>query len=282
MSLDEREFYGPLPDQAEQMMRAYMYRWRKQHDNWEVLYCEERFVVQDEDGNNFSFKPDIIVREKDTGLIVCWDHKSTTNIPDADWRLEDLQSTLYMWALPKVGIEVDLFGFNYMNTNPYKLPKTNQDGRLSTRKVTFEFYSLAEYLTEFYGGKSKIPKYWKIELREAQKNSTHWFKRSRIVKDPALINRQIEELDWTTMEMLSFIEFISENPDIDPWVRSLDRSCEWSCDFHDLCQADLLGADTTFMIKSQFRKSRYQEELMNIGGQSKKANPRSTKTPPRK
>ncbi len=281
LTIDEREYYGDLPTEAEMLMLAYEYHWREEHENWEVLFCEERFTVEATDGSTFSFKPDLIVRERDTDLIVCWDHKSAGSLPSADWRIEDLQSTLYPWGLDKMGISIDLFGFNYLKTSGLKVPSVNKDGRLSTRKVTYEFYTLATFLKEFYGGTNKIPKYWRMQLQQAKRNSAEFFKRSRIVKDPHLINRQIEELDWTTQEMESFIEFARENPDSDPWVRSLDRSCDWACDFHDLCQADLLGADTAFMKKSQYRKSKYTEELIEIG-KPKKAATRKKPTKARK
>jgi CRISPR/Cas system-associated exonuclease Cas4 (RecB family) len=282
LGVDEREFYGDLPGAAADLMKAYNYHYREEHENWEILHCEERFVVEDDDGNKFSFKPDLIIQELDTGLIACVDHKSGKSLPDADWRIEDLQSTLYPWALEQVGISIDIFIFNYLKTTGLKVPSVNKNGQLSTRKVTFEYFTLANYLIDFYGSKSDIPKYWRIRLGQAKKDTSQFLKRSRIVKDPILVNRQIEELDWTSMEMLSFIEFVQDNPDSDPWVRSLDRSCNFACDFHDLCQADLLGADTSFMKKSQYRPSKYTEELIQVGNKPKAINPRKKSPKTRK
>lgn len=264
LTIDEREYYGDLPAQAQSLMAAYEHYWRKEHDNWEVLHVEERFAVEAGDGSTLSFKPDLIVREKESGLIGVWDHKSTKSLPDAEWRIQDLQSVIYPWGLGLAGIEVDYFGWNYLRTKTPTLPKENKDGRLSRRKIESEYYTLANFLLAHYGDKRKIPQYWRLELQSLKKRS-NYFKRTRMVKDPVLVNRMISELDWTTQEIQGWIEFAKEFPDDDPWVRTVDRSCSWGCDFFDLCQTELLGQSGDFLRKRKYQPSKYIEELVILG-----------------
>ncbi len=263
--LDEREFYGDLPEKAERLMASYEYYWREEEDKWEILYAEERFAVDLPDGSVFSFKPDLIVKEKDTGLVGVWDHKSAKSLPDAEWRIQDLQSVVYPWGLSLAGIEVDYFGWNYIRTKEPSLPKTNQDGRLSHRKLDSEYHALARFLLDHYGKKSQIPSYWRLELRSL-KGRSNFFKRTRMVKDQALVERQINELDWTHQEIQAWVDFMADNPNDDPWVRTAEMSCSWGCDFFDLCQVELIGGDGRFLRKTKYEPSDYVEELVILDG----------------
>lgn len=264
LTIDEREFYGDLPTKAKKLMAAYEYHWRHEEDNWEILHVEQRFAVEAADGSTLSFKPDLIVREKDSGLIGVWDHKSTTSLPSAEWRIQDLQSVIYPWGLELAGIKVDYFGWNYLRTKEPTIPHTNQDGALSKRKLDTEYHTLATFLIRHFGDKTRIPQYWRVILKSL-KGQSNYFKRTRMVKDTVLINRMIAELDWTTQEIQAWVEFMDNNPADDPWVRTVDRDCEWHCDFFDLCQVELLGGDGKFLRKSKYRPSTYSEELVILG-----------------
>ena len=257
--LEEREFYGDLPAEVKRMMEAYLYRYREEEEDWEILYVEETFVIEHGDGHEFSFKPDLIVRDKALNQTIVWDHKTTKSIPSAEYRMTDLQSGLYPWGLKIVGIDVDSFGYNYIRTKAPTIPKINQNGEISKRRIDTDFHTLASFLKEYYADEwPKIPDHWKVQLRVLKENSTY-FKRTRLKKPKAVQDRLVRELDMTTEEMQAYYEMAAENPGDDIWTRTMIYSCDWDCDFYELCLIELMGGDGKFIRKTKYQPSKYIE-----------------------
>lgn len=262
--LEEREFYGDLPELAERMMHSYMWRYGKKEKDWEVLYVEETFTVHFQEGDEFSFKPDLIVRDHSTPAKDIWvvDHKTVRSIPSGEWRLEDLQSTLYPWAL-REGMDLPIKGFlfNYIRRKAPSIPHINKDGSISKRRLDTDYPTMARFLLDYYEVDSvnKLPKEYKIRLANL-KLTDNYFKRTKIIKDDYLINRQIEEFTYTAQELETWLEIHKEGEVKDPWVRTMIPSCEWDCDFYDLCHIEILGQDSKFMRRSKYQESQYQKE----------------------
>lgn len=265
--LEEREHYGDLPELAERMMLAYLWRYRKIEDEWEILYNEERFDVEFDDAEGgadvFSFKPDLVVRDHSTPQKDIWvvDHKTTRSLPSAEWRMEDLQSTLYPWAL-RTGFDMPIKGFifNYIRRKAPSIPSINKDGSISKRRIDTDYPTMARFLLGYYevDKVNQLPTEWKKRLAN-MKLEDKFFKRTKIIKDDALINRQIEEFSYTAQEIEIWTEMDQEQ-EIDPWTRTLLPSCEYDCDFQPLCLLELMGQDSKFMRRSKYQESSYQKE----------------------
>lgn len=266
LTIEERNYYGDLPELAERMMISYLWRYKEQEEEWEVLFNEERFEIHwSEDMDVFSFKPDLIVRDHSTPEKDVWvvDHKTVRSLPSAEWRMEDLQSTLYPWALRegRTDLPVKGFIFNYIRRKAPTVPSINQDGSISKRRIDTDFPTMARFLLEYYEEESvnDLPGKWKKRLANL-KVEDNFFKRTKIVKDQALIDRQIEEFSYTAQEIEVWHEMADEQPEMDPWTRTLIPSCEWDCEYQPLCLLELMGQDTKFMRRSKYRKSKYQKE----------------------
>jgi hypothetical protein len=256
--LEEREYYGDLPGEVERMMESYLYHYRDEDSEWEVLYVEETFIVEHPNGHEFSFKPDLIVKDHALDQVVVWDHKTTKSIPSAEYRMSDLQSGFYPWGLRLAGVNVDTFGYNYIKTKPPTVPSINKDGSISKRRIDTDYYTLASFLMDYYADVwPDIPSSWKTRL-QTLKNSNEYFKRSKIVKPQAVESRMVEELDYTTQEMVAWYEFM-EDQEGDPWIRNLIKSCEWDCDFQELCLIELMGGDGKFIRRTKYQPSKYME-----------------------
>lgn len=260
--LEEREHYGDLPEKVERMMESYVWHYRHEEEDWEILHVEETFKVEFAEGDVFTFKPDLIIRDHSTAEKAIWvvDHKTTRSMPSGEWRLEDLQSTLYPWAL-REGMDLPIKGFvfNYIRKKSPTIPKINKDGSISRAKIDTDYPTLAKFLLEYFEVESvnALPKEWKTRLRTLQ-GSKSYFKRSRITKDDLLIDRQIEEFSYTAQEIEGWHE-MHEEGDIDPWVRTMIPSCDWDCDFYDLCLIELLGQDSKFMRRTKYQDSQYMK-----------------------
>lgn len=261
--LEEREHYGDLPGMAERMMEAYLWHYRKEESEWEVLYVEETFTVDFQEGDQFTFKPDLIVRDhasKDKDIWVV-DHKTVRSMPSGEWRLEDLQSTLYPWAL-REGMDLPIKGFifNYIRRKSPTIPSINKDGSISKRRIDTDYPTMAKFLLDYYEVDTvrNLPPDWKDRLK-VLRSQNNYFRRSRIIKDQALIDRQIAEFSYTAQEIEIWHDMHVEQ-DLDPWVRTMIPSCEWDCDFYDLCMIELLGQDSKFMRRTKYKPSEYAKE----------------------
>ena len=91
------------------------------------------------------------------------------------------------------------------------------------------------------------------------KHSNAYFKRTKLVKPKAVETRLIEELDYTTQEMQAWYEFMEDDPNADPWVRNMTNSCDWDCDFYELCLIELMGGDGKFIRRTKYQPSKYME-----------------------
>lgn len=262
--LEEREHYGDLPGMVLRIMESYLWNYRKIEEDWEILYCEQRFdITWGPDNDEFSFKPDLVIRDHSTPQKDVWvvDHKTVKTMPSSEWRMEDLQSTLYPWAL-RTGMDLPVKGFifNYIRRKVPSIPKINKDGSISRARLDTDYPTMAKFLLEYFEVKSvnDLPTEWKRRLAVLKTQRT-FFRRSKLVKDEHLINRQIEEFSYTAQEIEIWHD-MDEEQEIDPWVRTLIPSCEWDCEFQPLCLQELLGQDTKFMRRSRYQLSDYQKE----------------------
>lgn len=264
---EERDIYGDMPEQVYRMMESYLWHYRKEEEDWEVLHVEQSFEVVFDSEYRFTFKPDLIIRDHSTKEKAVWvvDHKTAKSVPSGEWRLEDLQSTLYPWALREgTDLEIKGFIFNYIRKKSPSIPKINKNGAISRARLDTDYPTMAKFLMEYYEVDSvnKLPAEWKTRLKVLRAEHKY-FKRSRIDKSPELVNRQVEELSYTVQELEIWHE-IHEKDDIDPWVRTAIPSCAWDCDFHDLCVIELLGQDSKFMRRTKYQPSSYTKER-NLG-----------------
>lgn len=259
--LEEREMYGDLPTLVRRMAESYFWTYRNEDKDWETLYVEETFRVEfGEEKDVFTFKPDLIIRDHSTKEKAIWvvDHKTVKSIPSGEWRLEDLQSTLYPWAL-REGLDLDIKGFifNYTRRKVPSIPGINKDGSISRRRIDTDYPTMAKFLLEYYEVDSvnDLPSDWKQRLRNLR-GERKFFKRTRMDKVEDLTERQIEEFSYTAQEIEVWHE-MDEKDDIDPWVRTMIPSCDWDCEFHDLCLIELLGQDSKFIRRSKYQASKY-------------------------
>ena len=242
---EEKEHYGDLPGIAARLMNGYTDFWEEEDKNLEVISVEEDFEVSITGGLLFKFKPDMIVRDKRTGIVSCWDHKSNKALPNTEWRNTDIQSTLYLWALNEMDIHVDQFVFNYIRTKPPTVPRMTKAGRMSKVKIETDYPTLKTFIEE---NDLEIDSNLQTWLDNLKATST-FYKRVTIAKPELLTNTMIDELYSTA----TVINFMDSKDDLS-YYRVLNKACDWDCSFQDLCNADLMGSPEAVQI----RKKRYQ------------------------
>lgn len=93
------------------MYEGYVEKWGIDEE-WEILAIEYSFIVPlpDADGNDSAYalkgKIDILARNRNTGLVWIWDHKSGKDLPTQMALEIDDQFGGYTWAMSKLGYTV--------------------------------------------------------------------------------------------------------------------------------------------------------------------------------
>ena len=249
---EEKEHYGDLPGTSARLMNGYMYQWEEEDKNLEIISVEEEFEVDINDQLKFKFKPDMIVQDKRNGMVSVWDHKSNKTLPDTEWRNTDIQSTLYLWALKKLGINVDQFIFNYIRTKPPTKPRMTKSGRMSKVKIETDYLTLKEFIEENDLEMTDELTHWLGNLEK----SSSFYKRITIAKPKLLTDTMIQEL-LATAEVINFMDSRDELA----YYRVLGKACDWDCSFQDLCNAELLGSPQA----NQIRKQKYKPKEVRNG-----------------
>lgn len=264
--LEEREKLGDLPDKAKRLFLGHQQHWRKEQDEWEVLYVEESFDLNWM-GHTVTFKPDLIVQTGKGKKKEIWvvDHKTTKSITDEEFRMSDLQSAIYVWALEMAGIcSPTGFIWNYVRTKEPSIPSINLDGQISKRRIDTDFYTLGHFLLDYYQVEklSQLPKNWKEQLNTLKTVPSKFYKRTRQIKDPYLTAHLISDFFSAVEEMDYYFAELEANPEINPemiFTRNLQLSCQWDCDFQELCLGEMMGVDMSHMRKTRYKGSKYMK-----------------------
>src|ERR1051326_4725994 len=92
---EERESLGDLPRECKNLMNSYLWHYRDDED-WEELEVEYTIEVMLPNGMLYRGRVDMLVSTP-FGLYVV-DHKTHKSLPTTFFRMQDIQSALYIWA----------------------------------------------------------------------------------------------------------------------------------------------------------------------------------------
>lgn len=255
---EEKEYYGDLPREIGQIMRAYFWHYAKHP--WKVLDVE--FVLEAElpDGALFRAKIDLLV-EDEFGLWIV-DHKSHKTLPKLDYRILDAQSADYLWAAAKNGIPVEGHLWNYVRWKMPTTPLVLQSGRISHKAIDTDYLTFKEGV-EAAGVDPSSDAWVAAKLRYLKGlryqgpgtvQASTFFRRDPLEKSKALISQVAREA-YHTHRRMSAYPF--DRPEI--VERSIDRSCSYLCGYSDLCATELWGGNAKQLIKAKYK----EEDPMN-------------------
>lgn len=239
---EERERFGDLPTICADIMQAYVYHWREEDAGFKILAVEETFEVDLPHGHTLKFRVDGIV-EDDYGRWLL-EHKSHKTYPNDNYRFIDVQSSRYVWALNKLGWEIEGVIWNYLRTKQPTKPKMTKMGRLSKAKLDTELFTYVRGLKEL----GLDPRDYSDVISRLKKHNT-FFRRERVPKPKKVIETFVREIVHTadTIER-------GYHPD-----RSVERSCSHSCDYLELCMTELYGGDARQVQNLRYRGATEQD-----------------------
>lgn len=251
-----------LPERAKRLAeRYYEKRGGLDAERFEVLFVEQEIELDFEDSDRLysvSF-PDLITRERETGRISLWEHKSTENVPSGTIRLLDLQTVVYSDEIVEaLGITIDDVIWNYVRTKEPQVPDlvyvgTKREGltKRADLDTTWE-----TYLAEVTRRGLDFNDYMDVAERLLDDDGndrrwlTHFFPRFEM---PIMVeaHRIVNDYIHTAFRIEAFHDRVEQGG---PIVRSLARDCDW-CDMLDICRAELTGGDIEDVIKMVYKQS---------------------------
>lgn len=238
---EEREQYGDLPAITANIMRSYDYHWREEDSGLIVIDAEQVIQVPLPHGHIMELKFDAIVEDEYGRWLM--EHKSHKTLPRSDYRFLDMQTAKYFWAINQDGRYGDLTGvlWNYIRTKEPTKPKmTKKTNRLSRARIDTDVLTFYNSLIEY----GLDPHDFRDVLSRLKKHQT-FFRRDRVPKPARVAETLVKEMVIVADEIEKGVR---------P-VRSIERGCEFSCSYRDLCITQLYGGDAKDVIKRNYRKA---------------------------
>lgn len=241
---EEKDVLGDLPREIQRIMGAYFWHYENDAD-WKVLQVEMTIETELPGVGLYRGRIDALV-DTPFGLYAV-DHKSHKTLPDMDFRLRDAQSALYVWALRKLGYDVQGFIWNYIRYLAPKDVRFNKNGSLSKRQGETT-YDVAYRSIRRQGRDPRD--YVDLLLPLKRRRYVHggpqlspFFRRSILEKDDDMIRQLVREAIHTSRRMNSY-PFLKRD-----WVeRNNGRACDW-CSYKDLCSVELFGGNVQQVLK---------------------------------
>jgi hypothetical protein len=233
-------------------MRSYVYQWKAEDANLDVIDAEGEVEVPLPHGHTLVFRFDLIVEDEFGRWLV--EHKSHRTIPSDDYRFLDVQTKRYVWGLNKVGTYGEITGilWNYLRTTPPTIPQIRKsDGAISSRKINTDYLTFAETIK-----KNRLDPDDYEDVLSRLKLRNDFFKRDRVPAPKKVVDRLVREAVFIADEI---------EKGVTP-VRSIERACDW-CSFKDACIASLYGGDEEMILKNKFHvreKEEYYADDINL------------------
>jgi len=235
---EQQAEYGDLPSEAERLLRGYDYFWK--NDKWKVLGTEVSFLIRLTKNIGIVGIIDLIV-EDSNGKIWVVDHKFVKTIPEDNYLMMELQTTLYYFAtILKYGkSKVAGVILNYIKTKAPTIPKINKDGTLSRAKIDTDLPTLKEVIEK----NNLNPDDYTDLIERSKVTSQQFYVRKRLDRPNNLLKIALKEAVATVNDCYSKR----------PLTRTIIKQCSWDCDYLPICFAELQGHDTNFLIKQQYQ-----------------------------
>jgi hypothetical protein len=250
---------GDLPTECARLMRSYLWHYGANKADpfhgWEVRDTELTLECPWPDGNGiYRCRLDILFEDEFGWWI--GDHKTHKTLPSMSFRLRDHASALYIWCARQNGLDVRGFLWNYIKTKPPTVPHqvyvgTKREG-LSTAAIDTDYPTTHRAITS-YGYNHADYRERLLTLKRDRwqpgvPQTSPFFRWYTLEKDDAMIERVVRS-SMRTRDRLHTPGYYDDPDEVE---RSTDRSCDWMCDYKELCEVELFGGNATQIRRQQF------------------------------
>lgn len=256
---EQQDEYGDLIGDCRQLFSNYVETYSD--DRMQVIASEQTIRFELIPGKvEFKCTVDRVMMDSSKPKRRRWllDTKSHKNLPGEDARFYDLQlGVLYFWAWNRENRRRPADGiiWDYIRTKLPSTPEVLQSGKLSQRaNIDTTYAHAAETVRDHCNRTGESPKAYAKWLESLKGREEKFLKRVFLPSPPrVMIDTLVDEMKSTALE-------IHMAPDRDE--RSIiggPMGCS-SCEFRDLCMAELRGQDANFIRQSEFK---VDEEAMD-------------------
>jgi hypothetical protein len=157
-----------------------------------------------------------------------------------------MQTGKYVWGLNEIGTYGEITGvlWNYIRTKEPTKPKMTKMGRLSRAKIDTDVLTFYNALVEY----GLDPRDFRDVLSRLKHHQT-FFRRERQPKPPKVVETLVKE----TVVVADAID-----KGVIP-IRSIERGCEFHCEYKDLCITQLYGGDAKDVMNRNYRKAKEKD-----------------------
>lgn len=253
---EEKVELGDLPKEVYRMMRAYFQTYKQIDELHEVIAVEQDFMIRIP-GTKIvvTGKIDKITRHKPSGKIWIWEHKTMKSTPPSEnFRMTDTQTALYTWVgemlAPYLNYKREDIGgiiFDYIKTKPPTIPDKLKDGSTSRRKIDCDWYTYAATVRA-HGNDHRDY----LDMKEKLSGNV-FFVRHQMAKSRTMIRNILQNMvnTGTQIQTLSPLHVVA----------NLNWTCDRpKCEYRELCMGDLMGHDTSSMIKILYEVKEEDDE----------------------
>lgn len=237
--LEEQEEHGDIPGDMRRIFQGYVREYKDDQLEYESF---EEFVATDLAPNlRFVGYIDNRVRDRNN-LRFIMDHKTHKVLPNEEKRFSDIQLVFYVWAFNREHStsRVDGVLWDYIRTKPPAIPEQLKNGELSQRKnIDTDYHT---YMSEIKRLKLDPEPYSEI-LNQLKNRESSFFRRVFLPSPPkAMIETVVEDMRTTAKMALKLGSYATRN---------LTHDCP-TCEFYELCHAELRGLDHKFIQKARY------------------------------
>jgi len=240
--IEEAEIYQNTLEEGERIFKGYMNHW--EDDGVEFVDSEVELKIELVEGVEFVVHIDKVAQEK--GMLWLWDHKTHKNLPTAEQRLSDLQLVLYFWVWNKLHTgkrRVSGIVWDYLRTKTPTIPQLLKNGTLSRRDIITDHATYLATIREH----NLDPDQYRDVLDELAKQKSPFYDRVPLpAPDKNLIESVVNDTIDTAIEIRGLGEILKD--------RNLTYMCP-SCEFYEICHADLRGLDINFIMKTRYEEA---------------------------
>lgn len=242
-----QEYDDLLPSVVRILGRYYHVRGKHDAQKYDVLMVEETVRVRIAPATVSTSIIDLVLRDRQTGVVWLVEHKSSGNIPDSSVRLRDFQTLLYATVLEQTrGIHVDGVLWNYLRTKEPTWPEVLKNGTLSRKANIDSTWEVYRHAIQERG--LDPAQYEDMRLRLEGREETVFFQRHEhiIVTDPTILLADYIDTAKVVKTKRRQWEQGRARP-----LRSLSRDCNW-CPYYRLCETVITGGDEEDIIRMRF------------------------------
>lgn len=226
--------FGDIPRMVEELMENYQYGY--ENDGLIYLGNEVHFELPLMPGVVIEGYLDAIV-EDPQGSVWPKETKTYKKSPDYDFLLLNTQSGLYTWACLEMGYKPKGTLWDIIKAKEPSPLKILKSGKVSKADIDSTPYTLSKGLKAM----GLNPEDYEDLLGKV--SFEDFFRRHQVRVNPTVVKGIMEDFKSTSQEILKCGKTLKD--------RNLGKGCSW-CDYKPLCQAELMGLDTDFIIKKQY------------------------------